>query len=135
MELGIIAYDLLRKTGHTDLTSAHQGYVQKNMRPNTLSAFCLAAIHGAGRIETDARGPSDGIMMGCHDPVVRGFDASGNPVDYEIVKTTAGVLRRVIIAENEYGIRYMPALVQAVSYGYAYPHRTKKQYCLRGDCS
>ncbi len=113
-----MAYGLLHKIGHAYLTSAHQGYVQNDMRPNTLSAFYLAAIRGADMIETDARGSSDGIMMVCHDPVVRGFDASGKPVEYEIAKTTADVLKRVIIAEDEYGVQYMPTLEQVLSLCY-----------------
>ncbi|MBR7040558.1 MAG: hypothetical protein IKI24_01810 [Clostridia bacterium] len=80
-------YCLEHKIGHTYLTSAHQGFVQGSMRPNTLSAFYLAALRGADMIETDARGSSDGVMMVCHDPVVRGFDASGSLVKYEIAKT------------------------------------------------
>ena len=111
-------YNLEHKIGHTYLTSAHQGYVQGGMRPNTLSAFCLAALRGADMIETDTRGSSDGVMMVCHDPVVRGFDASGKPVEYEIAKTPAALLKNVIIAEDDYGIQYMPTLEQALSLCY-----------------
>ena len=111
-------YNLEHKIGHTFLTSAHQGYVQDNMRPNTLSAFYLAALRGADMIETDARGSLDGVMMVCHDPVVRGFDTSGRPVEYEIAQTPAEILKKVIIAEDEYGVQHMPTLEQALSLCY-----------------
>ena len=111
-------YGLQHKIGHTYLISAHQGFVQDGMRPNTLSAFYLAAIRGADMIETDARGSSDGVMMVCHDPVVRGFDASDSPVEYEIAKTPAAILKNVIIAKDDYGVQYMPTLEQALSLCY-----------------
>ncbi|MCR4621143.1 MAG: hypothetical protein K5663_03590 [Clostridiales bacterium] len=111
-------YSLENKIGHTYLTSAHQGFVQGRMRPNTLSAFYLAAVRGADMIETDARGSSDGVMMVCHDPVVCGFDVSGKPVEYDIAKTPAAILKKVIIAEDDYGVQYMPALEQVLSLCY-----------------
>ena len=113
-----MAYNLFHQIGHTFITSAHQGFVQGKMCPNTLSAFYLAAIRGADMIETDARGSSDGVMMVCHDPVVRGFDASGKPVEYEIAQTPATVLKSVIITKDEYGLQYMPTLDQALSLCY-----------------
>ena len=113
-----MSYDIEHKIRHTFITSAHQGYVQGGMRPNTLSAFYLAALRGADMIETDARGSSDGVMMVCHDPIVRGFDAAGRPVEYEIAETPAVVLKSVIIAKDEYGIQYMPALEQVLSLCY-----------------
>ena len=113
-----MAYGIDQKIGHTFLTSAHQGYVLGNMRPNTLSAFYLAALRGADMIETDARGSSDGVLMVCHDPVVLGFDTSGRSVEYEIAQTPAEILGRVIIAEDEYGVQYMPTLEQALSLCY-----------------
>ena len=113
-----MAYGLRNKIGHSFLTSAHQGYVEDGMRPNTLSAFYLAALRGADMIETDARGSLDGVMMVCHDPVVRGFDAACCPVEYEIAKTPSDVLKSVIIAKDAYGVQYMPTLEQELSLCY-----------------
>ena len=111
-------YDLWHKIGHTFITSAHQGYVEDGMRSNTLSAFWLAAQRGADMIETDARASSDGVMMVNHDPIVRGFDEAGRPVEYDIATTPSEVLKRVILARDRFGVQYMPTLVEALSLCY-----------------
>ena len=111
-------YDLQHKIGHTAITSAHQGFVQDGMRSNTLSAFWLAAQRGADMIETDARASLDGVLMVNHDPVVRGFDEAGRPVEYDIASTHSDVLRRVIMARDQYGTQYMPTLSQALELCY-----------------
>ena len=88
------------------------------MRSNTLSAFWLAAQRGADMIETDARASLDGVLMVNHDPVVRGFDEAGRPVEYDIASTRSDVLRRVIMARDPYGTQYMPTLSQALELCY-----------------
>ena len=144
-------YDLWHKIGHTFITSAHQGYVEDGMRSNTLSAFWLAAQRGADMIETDARASSDGVMMVNHDPIVRGFDEAGRPVEYDIATTPSEVLKRVILARDRFGVQYMPTLVEALSLCYrtgmhinidlkngaAYAETTARLVCrygLRGRC-
>ena len=109
-----MTYDLRHKIGRTYITSAHQGFVRGGMRSNTLSAFMLAASRGADMIETDARASSDGVLMVNHDPVVRGYDEKGRPVAYDIAATPAEVLKKVILARDEYGVQTMPTLEQAL---------------------
>ena len=107
-------YGLFNPIGRTWLTSAHQGYVEGNMRSNTLSAFHLAALRGADMIETDARASRDGVLILNHDPVVRGFTESGEPVEYEVGDTDYSVLRKVVMARDEYGVQYLATLEEAL---------------------
>lgn len=97
----------------TWISSAHQGFVTENMHSNTLSAFLLAAKKGADMIETDARTTSDGVIIANHDPVVRGFDAEGNKVEYVISDTPSSVITSVILAPDDpAGVQYVPTLKQ-----------------------
>ncbi len=99
------------------ITTAHQGFVGGNslMRPNTLSAFLLAAEKGADMIETDARTTGDGVVVCCHDPVVRGFDERDNAVDYVISETDSAVITRIILAPDDpAGIQRVPTLEETL---------------------
>lgn len=68
----------------TWISSAHQGYVEGNLCPNTIAAYRLAAARGADMIEIDARATRDGVQIVHHDPVIHGYDAAGNPMDVVI---------------------------------------------------
>jgi len=106
----------MRKTW---ISSAHQGFVQERMAPNTLSAFLLAARKGADMIETDARMSRDGVLMVNHDPDIKGYDAKGNRVQYVISETNADVLKKVILApEDPAGVQYVPTLEQVLHLAY-----------------
>lgn len=99
------------------ITTAHQGFIGDSalMRPNTLSAFLLAAEKGADMIETDARATKDGVLICCHDPVVRGFDERGEAIEYSISETDSAVITRVILTPNDpAGIQCVPTLEQAL---------------------
>lgn len=102
----------MRKTW---ISSAHQGFVTEGMHSNTLSAFELAAQKGADMIETDARATRDGVLIVNHDPVVRGFDEKGRPVEYVISETDADIITSVILAPGDpHGIQRVPTLEQAL---------------------
>ena len=97
------------------ISSAHQGVVLENMHSNTLSAFQLAADMGADMIETDARTTSDGVFIANHDPIVRGFDENGNPVEYVVSETPASVITNVILAPNDpHGVQKVPTLEEVL---------------------
>lgn len=99
------------------ITTAHQGFVGDSelMCPNTLSAFFLAAEKGADMIETDARATKDGVLICCHDPVVRGFDELGAAIEYSISETDSSVITQVILAPNDpAGVQRVPTLEQAL---------------------
>lgn len=103
----------------TWISSAHRGVAVGKMHENTLSAFALAAEKGADMIETDARASRDGILIANHDPVVRGFDIDGRPVEYVVAETDASVLTRVILApEDPRGPQYVPTLEQVLHLAY-----------------
>ena len=102
----------MRKTW---ISSAHQGFVTAGMHSNTLSAFELAAKKGADMIETDARATRDGVLIVNHDPIVRGFDEKGNPVEYVISETDADIITSVILAPDDpAGVQKVPTLEQAL---------------------
>lgn len=102
----------LRKTW---ISSAHQGVVLDKMHSNTLSAFQLAADMGADMIETDARCTKDGVLIVNHDPVVRGFNAEGQPVEYVVSETESDIITSVILAPDDpHGVQYVPTLRQAL---------------------
>ncbi len=99
------------------ITTAHQGFVGDSalMRPNTLSAFLSAAERGADMIETDAHMTKDGVLICCHDPVVRGFDQRGEAIEYTISETDSSVITQVILAPDDpAGIQRVPTLEQAL---------------------
>ena len=60
----MIAADNFSKLRKTWISSAHQGFVQEGIHPNTLPAYALAAKKGADMIETDARMTRDGVLVG-----------------------------------------------------------------------
>ena len=103
----------------TWISTAHQGFVLPGMCPNTLSAFRLAAKKGADMIETDARMTSDGVLIANHDPIVRGFDAKGNAVEYIISETDAATITSVILAPDDpNGIQTVPTLESVLHLSY-----------------
>ncbi len=77
----------MKKLPKTWISSAHQGFVTEGIHSNTLAAYKLAAQKGADMIETDERTTKDGVIIANHDPIVKGFDESGNPVEYVIAET------------------------------------------------
>lgn len=99
----------------TWISSAHRGFVTAHMHSNTLSAFMLAARKGADMIETDARTTADGVIVANHDPNVKGFDNSGNPVEYEIGKNESSLITHVVLAPRDpQGIQTVPTLKQVL---------------------
>ncbi|GEM_PF-1459184 len=103
----------------TWISSAHQGFVQGKMAPNTLSAYYLAALKGADMIETDARTTKDGVIVVNHDAEVKGYNDKGEPVRYVISETDAASVTRVILApEDPNGTQYLPTLEQVLNLAY-----------------
>ncbi len=103
----------------TWISSAHQGFVEENMCPNTLSAIYLAAQKGADMIETDVRTTSDGVFVVNHDPDAVGFDEGGTAVSYEISKTDSEIITKVILAPKDpRGIQYIPTLAETLELAY-----------------
>ncbi len=93
------------------ISSAHQGFCEAGMHPNTLSAIKLAIDKGANMIETDVRTTADGVFIANHDENVVGFDENGNAVSYIISETHSSVIGKVILAPNDpHGIQYVPTL-------------------------
>lgn len=66
-------------------------------------------------IETDARTAGDGVVICCHDPVVRGFDEQGKAVEYTISETDSAIITRVILAPDDpAGLQRVPTLEEAL---------------------
>lgn len=85
----------------TWISSAHQGYAEGEMYSNTSSAYYKAAVKGADMIETEVRMTKDGIIVVNHDPVVIGFDKSGNEARHVIADTDSSIITSVILAKDD----------------------------------
>ncbi len=101
------------------ISSAHQGFVQDNMHPNTLSAIRLAAQKGADMIETDVRTTADGVFIVNHDPIAVGLDEQGSTVIYDISQTHSDLITRLILAPYDpHGVQYVPTLDEVLELAY-----------------
>ena len=101
------------------LTSAHQGFVDANLRPNTLAAYYNAYLNGADMIETDARISKDGVLIVCHDPTITGTLESGGTATYTIADTSAEDICNLILTSNEkWGVQKVPTLEQVLNLAY-----------------
>lgn len=98
------------KTRKTWLTSAHRGFVDANLKENSLAAFYNAYLNGADMIEVDARLASDGVLVVNHDATVAG---------YTIANTPATTLSSLILSNDEkWGAQYVPTLAQVLHLAY-----------------
>lgn len=101
------------------ITSAHRGFVEGNLKENSLAAYYNAYLNGAEMIETDARLSSDGVLIVNHDDTVCGFDESGSPVTYIVKDTDAKTLCSVILSRDEkWGVQRIPTLEQVLHLAY-----------------
>ena len=101
------------------LTSAHQGFVDSTLRPNSLAAFYNAYLNGADMIETDARLSSDGVLIVCHDPTVTGTNANGESITYTISQTTASDICALTLTNGDkWGVQKVPTLEQVLNLAY-----------------
>lgn len=101
------------------ITSAHRGFVEGELKENSLAAYYNAFLHGADMIETDARFASDGVLIVNHDPTVRGFDDNGNEVSYTVSETPSEVIRSVILSKDDkWGIQRVPTLDEVLRLAY-----------------
>ncbi len=96
----MIAADNFSKLRKTWISSAHQGFVQEGIHPNTLPAYALAAKKGADMIETDARMTRDGVLVVHHDADVKGFDAAGNSVTCLISETGFEDIEKIRLTQD-----------------------------------
>jgi glycerophosphoryl diester phosphodiesterase len=93
------------------ITSAHRGFVEGGLKENCLAAYYNAFLHGAEKIETDARLSSDGVLIVNHDDIVRGFNDKGEAVSYVVAETPAEVICSVILSNDEkWGVQRVPTL-------------------------
>lgn len=101
------------------LTTAHRGFVEGQLKENSLAAYYNAYLHGADIIETDARLSSDGVLIVNHDADAKGMDDSGAPAAYAVKDTPAKTLCSVILSEDEtWGIQRIPTLEQVLDLAY-----------------
>ena len=101
------------------LTTAHRGFVEGELKENSLAAYYNAYLHGADIIETDARLTSDGVLVVNHDRDVKGFDENGNPVRYIVKDTSSDVICSVILSKDEkWGVQRIPTLEQVLHLAY-----------------
>lgn len=101
------------------LTTAHRGYVEGELKENSLAAYYNAYLHGADIIETDARLSSDGVLIVNHDADVKGFDENGEPVRYIVKDTPSEVILKVILSKDEkWGVQRIPTLEQVLHLAY-----------------
>ena len=101
------------------ITSAHRGFVEGELKENSLAAYYNAFLHGADMIETDARFASDGVLIVNHDPTVMGFDDNGNEVSYTVSETPSEVIRSVILSKDDkWGIQRVPTLDEVLRLAY-----------------
>lgn len=101
------------------ITSAHRGFVEGELKENSLAAYYNAFLHGADMIETDARFTSDGVLIVNHDPIVKGFDENGEAVSYVVAETPADTVCSVILSRDEkWGIQRVPTLEQVLNLAY-----------------
>lgn len=101
------------------ITSAHRGFVEGELKENSLAAYYNAYLHGAEMIETDARLTSDGVLIVNHDDTVKGFNENGEAVTYIVAETTAEEICSVILSRDEkWGVQRVPTLEQVLHLAY-----------------
>ena len=101
------------------ITSAHRGFVEGELKENSLAAYYNAALHGADMIETDARLSKDGVLIVNHDDTVKGFNEKGEAVTYVVAEENASTLCSVILSKDEkWGTQYIPTLEQVLNLAY-----------------
>lgn len=101
------------------LTSAHQGFVDSILRPNSLAAYYNAYLNGADMIETDAWFASDGVLVVNHDPTVTGSNANGETVTYTISETASSdICALVLSSDDKWGVQRVPTLEQVLNLAY-----------------
>lgn len=106
------------KKRKTWISSAHQGYVDEVLHSNTLAAYALAAKKGADMIEIDARMTRDGVLIVNHDETVKGFDAAGNDVVYDISSTDHAVIKECRLLKERPDENRVPTLKEALDLAY-----------------
>ena len=87
------------------LSSAHRGFVEGDLKENSLAAYYNAFLNGADMIETDARLTSDGVLIVNHDDTVKGF-LKEKTNDQDLINTACALSqgsigRAIEIVENE----------------------------------
>lgn len=101
------------------LTSAHQGFVDSILRPNSLGAYYNAYLNGADMIETDAWFASDGVLVVNHDPTVKGINPSGETVTYTISETpSSDICSLILSSDDKWGVQKVPTLEQVLNLAY-----------------
>lgn len=108
----------MKKIRKTWISSAHQGFVEKDIHSNTLAAYMFAAQKGADMIETDARMTKDGILIANHDDIVRGFDSNGNEISYVITETNYSDIRKVNLLKERPDDNFVPTLEETLHLAY-----------------
>lgn len=101
------------------ITSAHRGFVEGELKENSLAAYYNAYLNGAEMIETDARLSKDGVLIVNHDDTVKGFNEAGEPVSYVVADTPADVICSVILSKDEkWGTQRVPTLEAVLHLAY-----------------
>lgn len=101
------------------LTSAHQGFVDSILKPNSLGAYYNAYLNGADMIETDAWFASDGVLIVNHNATVTGINASGETVTYTISETPSSDICDLILSnDDKWGVQKVPTLEQVLNLAY-----------------
>lgn len=101
------------------LTSAHQGFVDSFLRPNSLAAYYNAYLNGADMIETDAWLSSDGVLVVNHDPTITGKNENGETVTYTIAETpSSDICALILSSDDKWGVQKVPTLAQVLNLAY-----------------
>lgn len=101
------------------ISSAHRGFVEGELKENSLAAYYNATLHGADMIETDARLSKDGVLIVNHDDTVKGFNEKGEAVTYIVAEENASTLCSVILSKDKkWGTQYIPTLEQVLNLAY-----------------
>ena len=101
------------------ITSAHRGFVEGELKENSLAAYYNAYLNGAEMIETDARLTSDGILIVNHDDTARGYSENGEAVSYVVAENTAETICSVILSRDEkWGTQRIPTLEDVLHLAY-----------------
>lgn len=101
------------------ITSAHRGFVEGELKENSLAAYYNAYLNGAEMIETDARLTSDGILIVNHDDTARGYGENGEAVSYVVAENTAETICSVILSRDEkWGTQRIPTLEDVLHLAY-----------------
>lgn len=101
------------------LSSAHRGFVDGNLKENSLAAYYNAYLNGADMIETDARLTSDGVLIVNHDDTVKGMNDNGEAVTYLVAETPSDIICSVILSSDEkWGTQRVPTLEQVLNLAY-----------------